>query len=111
MPSKKKSSSPRRKSSAKRSRKPESRKRYYAKIVHGNLAKTPGGLTKKDIKKSKGKYTSVKKSQHAKKVFNPWLNALAKAKKELGISKHDFVLINKGALGKELYKKAKDIYY
>lgn len=86
-------------------------KRYMAKVMHGNLDHTPGGLTKKDIKTVKSldgskHYVSKRKSKLAKNNFSEWNKAVAKAKKELGYDKHDFVLL-KG----ELLEKARSIYY
>ena len=84
--------------------------RYYAKVMHGTLEKTPGGLSKKDIKTTKKdgkkKYVSRKKSNQAKKNFSGWNKAVLKAKSELGYDRHDFVLI-KG----ELLDRAREIYY
>ena len=85
-------------------------KRYMAKVMHGNLDHTPGGLTKRDIKTIKingsNHYVSKKKSKLAKNNFGEWNKAVAKAKKQLGYDKHDFVLL-KG----ELLKTAREIYY
>jgi hypothetical protein len=86
------------------------KKRYMAKVMHGNLHHTPGGLTKKDIKTVKvggtNHYVSKKKSKLAKNNFAEWNKAVAKAKKQLGYDKHDFVLL-KG----ELLETAREIYY
>ena len=86
-------------------------KRYMAKVMHGNLDHTPGGLTKKDIKTVKSQdgskhYVSKRKSKLAKNNFSEWNKAVAKAKKELGYDKHDFVLL-KG----KLLETAREIYY
>ena len=87
------------------------KKRYMAKVMHGNLDHTPGGLTKKDIKTVKTQdgskhYVSKRKSKLAKSNFADWNKAVAKAKKKLGYDKHDFVLL-KG----ELLETAREIYY
>jgi hypothetical protein len=56
-----------------------------AQVYHGNATETAGGLTKKDIKKDRksGELVSKAKSKDAK--TNPWIKAVQKAKKELGI--------------------------
>jgi hypothetical protein len=81
-----------------------------AQVMHGNLDHTPGGLTKKNIKTvtkdGKKHYVSKKRSDASKNNLGGWNKAVAQAKKNLGISKHEFVLI-KGAL----YKEAALIYY
>ena len=44
------------------------RKNTFAKVWHGTLKKTPGGLTKKDLMKNKrGKIVSKKRYKLAKK--------------------------------------------
>ena len=87
------------------------KKRYMAKVMHGNMDQTPGGLSKKDIKTiiledGSNHYVSKRKSKLAKNNFSEWNKAVAKAKKKLGYGKHDFVLL-KG----ELLETARDIYY
>ena len=88
---------------------PNHKKRYMSKVMHGNLDHTPGGLTKKNIKTiekdGKKRYVSKKKSTQAKKNFAGWNKAVAQAKKELGHSKNEFVLI-KG----KLLERAREIY-
>merc|ERR1719245_1310158 len=63
--------------------------------------------TKKDLVKTEsGKIMSkkqFKKAQSFKK--SPWMRAVAKARKELGIT--GFVIMNRGAQGTALYKAAK----
>jgi hypothetical protein len=54
-----------------------------AQVYHGNATHTAGGLTKKDLKKKDGEIVSKAKSKDEK--TNPWIKAVAKAKKELGI--------------------------
>ena len=89
---------------------PIHKKRYMAKVMHGTLDHTPGGLTKKDIKTvqkdGKKHYISKSKSDQAKKNFSDWNMAVAHAKRQLGYDKHEFVLL-KG----ELLKVAREIYY
>ena len=85
-------------------------KKYYAKVMNGTLDKTPGGLTKKDIKTvikdGKKHYVSKRKSNQAKQNFALWNKAVSKAKNELGYNKKSFVLV-KG----ELLERAREIYY
>ena len=85
----------------------------YRKLMNGTIDKTPGGLTKKDIKKVKTssgqiKYVHEKRSKNAKKNFKGWHKAVKKAKKNLGIPKNEFVLLKKSS---ELYKEAARLYY
>jgi hypothetical protein len=74
-----------------------------AQVYHGNADITPGGLKKKDLKMIKGEIVSKAKSKDEKK--NPWIKAVAKAKKEMGIK--GFALIQGKLLDKarEIYKK------
>ena len=72
-----------------------------AQVYHGNATQTAGGLKKKDLKKKDGEIVSKKKAKEAK--TNPWIKAVAKAKKELGIT--GFALVQG-----ELLKKAREIY-
>jgi hypothetical protein len=72
-----------------------------AQVYHGNATQTAGGLKKKDLKMKDGEIVSKKKAKDAK--TNPWIKAVAKAKKELGIT--GFALVQG-----ELLKKARAIY-
>jgi len=74
-----------------------------AQVFHGNATVTTGGLKKKDLKMVKGELVSKAKSKGEKK--NPWIVAVAKAKKELGIK--GFALLEGKLLAKarEIYKK------
>ena len=72
-----------------------------AQVYHGNATHTAGGLTKKDLKMRDGEIVSKKKAKDAK--TNPWIKAVAKAKKELGIK--GFALVQG-----ELLKRAREIY-
>jgi hypothetical protein len=74
-----------------------------AQVYHGNATETAGGLTKKDLKKDRksGELVSKAKSKDAK--TNPWIKAVQKAKKELGIK--GFALIQG-----PLLKRAREIY-
>jgi hypothetical protein len=76
-----------------------------AQVYHGNATETAGGLKKKDLKmdKKSGEIVSKAKSKDEKK--NPWIKAVAKAKKDLGIK--GFALIQGPLLAKarEIYSK------
>jgi hypothetical protein len=52
-------------------------------VYHGNATHTAGGLVKKDLKMKDGELVSKKKAKDSK--ANPWIKAVAKAKKELKI--------------------------
>lgn len=72
-----------------------------AVVMHG-AGRTAGGLTKGDLKyNKKGEIVSKEKSKQAK--ANPWIKAVQKAKKDLGIT--GFALVE-GAL-----KKKAHMYY
>ena len=73
-------------------------------VLRGTKAKTSGGLTAKDLTRSKsGKIVSRKASLRAKK--NTWIVACQKARSELKIK--GFAVFKKGT---PLYKKAKELY-
>jgi len=74
-----------------------------AQVYHGNASRTAGGLTKKDLKMKDGEIVSKKKAKGEKS--NPWIKAVAKAKKELGIT--GFALVQGPLLAKarEIYGK------
>jgi hypothetical protein len=74
-----------------------------AQVYHGNATETAGGLKKKDLKMVKGEIVSKAKSKDEKK--NPWIKAVAKAKKELKIK--GFALIQGPLLtrAREIYAK------
>jgi hypothetical protein len=74
-----------------------------AQVYHGNADRTAGGLTKKDLKMKGGELVSKAKSKGEKK--NPWIVAVAKAKKELKIK--GFALVQGPLLAKarEIYSK------
>merc|ERR1712138_146253 len=75
-----------------------------AMVLRGSKGKTSGGLTAKDLVKSKsGKIVSKKKSAFAKK--SPWIAAVKKARAALKIKV--FSAIKKGS---PLYLKAKEFY-
>jgi hypothetical protein len=74
-----------------------------AQVYHGNADRTAGGLTKKDLKMKKGEIVSKAKSKDEK--TNPWIKAVAKAKKAMGIK--GFALVQGPLLAKarEIYSK------
>lgn len=87
------------------------KRRYKQQVMNGTVAHTPGGLGKSDIKVkrlSNGARRYVSKIKSAQAKQNPWIKAVKKARKNLGIE--GFVTINKGREGKALYKEAKKIY-
>jgi len=75
-----------------------------AQVMNGTAHHTAGGLVKKDLKRNPktGEIVSKDKAKGAKK--NPWIKAVVKAKKELGIPKSEMAFPKKGS---ELYKTAK----
>lgn len=74
-----------------------------AQVYHGNADRTAGGLTKKDLKMVKGEIVSKSKSKGEK--TNPWIKAVAKAKKELGIKGFALVQGPLLARAREIYGK------
>merc|ERR1712139_138334 len=84
-------------------------KRPRVSVFKGNKEKTLSGLTKSDlIKNSYGKIVSKKASAAGKKRYKNikgWIEAVSKARKELGVK--GFVAVKKGSA---LYKKAKEFY-
>jgi hypothetical protein len=56
-----------------------------AQVYHGNATQTAGGLTKKDLKKDRKSGELVSKVKSKDEKTNPWIKAVQKAKKELGI--------------------------
>merc|ERR1712233_87940 len=81
------------------------------KVWSGTSVYTKGGLTKKDLMlNKKGKVVSKKKFASGQKLkkASGWMTAVMKARKELGIT--GFCLMNRGAEGKALYKRAKELY-
>merc|ERR1711939_1124369 len=84
----------------------------FAKVVvfRGNKEKTVGGMKQTDlIKNKRGRIVSKKQAAHAKKVcyanIKPWITAVTKARKALGIK--GFAPVKKGS---PLYNKAKEFY-
>jgi hypothetical protein len=85
-------------------------KRGKSSVFRGTKAKTQGGLTKDKLMKNKaGKVVSRKASANSKrrmgKTIGPWIAAVVKARKALGIK--GFVAIKKGTA---YYNKAKAFY-
>merc|ERR1712233_167908 len=82
------------------------------KVWNGTSVYTKGGLTKKDLMLNKnGKGVSkkqFKQGQKLQKKAGGWMAAVMKARKELGIT--GFCLMNRGAQGVALYKRAKELY-
>ena len=84
-------------------------KRARSVVFRGNKEKTPGGLKKSDLMKSKtGKVVSKKAHANGKKAYahiKGWTTAVQKARKALGVK--GFQAVKKGS---PLYKKAKELY-
>ena len=76
-----------------------------AQVYHGNATETAGGLKKKDLKKDRKSGEIVSKSKSKDEKKNPWIKAVAKAKKELGIK--GFALVQGPLLtrAREIYSK------
>ena len=81
-------------------------------VYNGLADKTSGGVTKDGITYTNGRYKFINKMNAAKNSGNSWFDAVKKAKNELNIGKkgQPAVMINKGADGIRLYKKALAIY-
>ncbi len=75
-----------------------------AEVWHGNAKKTSGGLKKSDLKFNKKTKRIVSKKIHSAGEHNPWIKAVTKARKQLGIT--GFVPVRKGS---RLYKLAKKL--
>jgi hypothetical protein len=77
-------------------------------VYLGTAHHTAGGLVKSDLKKKDGRIVSKAKAAAAKhsEPLAEWRKAVSKAKRELGIPKHEFVLV-KGAL----HERALEIYH
>lgn len=87
-----------------------------SQVWKGSALKTAGGLTKNDIKRvkqPKGTYRYISKTKSQTQKGNPWVTAVSKARKQLGIT--DFLPVKKptGAPktdSEKLYVLAKEIY-
>lgn len=81
-----------------------------AQVYNGTAHHTSGGLTKKDLKKNPktGEIVSKAKSRAEKK--NPWIQAVAEAKKALEMKKKGGPFDNhKLEKGSPLYEKAMEL--
>jgi hypothetical protein len=81
-----------------------------AQVYNGTAHHTSGGLVKKDLKKNPKTGEIVSKDKAKSEKTNPWIAAVAKARKELGIKKggdfEDYI----PKKGTALYQTAKEIY-
>merc|ERR1719510_1852720 len=84
----------------------------FLRVWNGTCTYTKGGLTKKDLMLNRrGKVVSKKQFARGHKLLknrSGWPAAVVKARKELGIT--GFCMINRGAEGVALYKRAKELY-
>jgi len=81
---------------------------WQQRVMNGTVAHTPGGNTAANIK-DKGKNATgkryVSKARSAAGKANPWMKAVASARRELGIS--GFEPLRKSS---PLYRRAKEIH-
>lgn len=80
-----------------------------AQVFNGTADQTSGGLTKKDLKKNPKTGEIVSKAKSAAEKKNPWIQAVAKAKKALKIKKGGDFDDHKLEKGSALYNKAKEM--
>jgi len=80
-----------------------------AQVYNGTAHHTTGGLTKKDLKKNPKTGEIVSKAKSAGEKKNPWIVAVAKAKKDLKIKKGGSFEDHKLEKGSVLYEKAKEL--
>jgi hypothetical protein len=81
-----------------------------AQVFNGTAHHTTGGLVKKDLKKNPKTGEIVSKAKSAGEKKNPWIVAVAKAKKELKIKKKGGAFEDyKLEKGTPLYEKAKEL--
>lgn len=76
-----------------------------AQVYHGNATQTAGGLTKKDLKKDRKSGELVSKAKSKDEKTNPWIKAVQKAKKDLGIKGFALVQGPLLARAREIYGK------
>jgi len=76
-----------------------------AQVYHGTATQTAGGLTKKDLKKDRKSGELVSKAKSKDEKTNPWIKAVQKAKKELGIKGFALVQGPLLARAREIYGK------
>lgn len=77
-----------------------------------NVVRVKIGVSEK-TGKPRYRYVSKSKRDQAKKnpALAKWVKSMKQARKNLGITKDDgFVVLNRGALGKKLYKETKELY-
>lgn len=93
------------------------RRLHQNRVGNGIEGKTSGGLTKKQlVQKKDGGWISKKQHQSGVKIYKAlgvngpagWTNAMIQAREELKIE--GFVAMNKGVVGKKLYKRTKQIF-
>ena len=80
-----------------------------AQVFNGTAHHTTGGLVKKDLKKNPKTGEIVSKAKASSEKKNPWIAAVAKAKKELKIKKGGDFEDHKLTKGSPLYEKAKEL--
>jgi hypothetical protein len=80
-----------------------------AQVYNGTAHHTTGGLTKKDLKKNPKTGEIVSKAKSTGEKKNPWIVAVAKAKKALKIKKGGDFEDHKLEKGSPLYEKAKEL--
>jgi len=80
-----------------------------AQVFNGTADQTSGGLAKKDLKKNPKTGEIVSKAKSAAEKKNPWIQAVAKAKKALKIKKGGDFEDYKLEKGSALYVKAKEM--
>lgn len=80
-----------------------------AQVFNGTAHHTTGGLTKKDLKKNPKTGEIVSKAKSTGEKKNPWIVAVAKAKKALKIKKGGDFEDHKLEKGSALYEKAKEL--
>jgi hypothetical protein len=80
-----------------------------AQVFNGTAHHTTGGLTKSDLKKNPKTGEIVSKAKSAGEKKNPWIVAVAKAKKALKIKKGGAFEDHKLEKGSPLYEKAKEL--
>ena len=80
-----------------------------AQVYNGTAHHTTGGLTKKDLKKNPKTGEIVSKAKSTGEKKNPWIVAVAKAKKALKIKKGGPFEDHKLEKGSVLYEKAMEL--
>jgi len=80
-----------------------------AQVFNGTADRTSGGLSKSDLKKNPKTGEIVSKAKSAAEKKNPWIQAVAKAKKALKIKKGGDFEDYKLEKGSALYQKAMEL--